>query len=79
MRPISPKLVPPPTFAAFLVSRAQVKSNFSSKEGSMRTEVLEESILVAKLSLFGGNSVRVSGIQGSGAAAATTSAEHQEG
>lgn len=79
MRPVSPKLVPPPTFAAFLVSRAQVKSNFSSKEGSMRMEVLEESILVAKLSLFGGDSVRVSRIQGSGAAAATTRAEHQEG
>ena len=62
-RPVSPKLVPPPTFPTFLVSRAQVKSklNFSSKEGSMRTEVLEESTLVAKLSLFGGDCVRVSG------------------
>ena len=80
MRPVSPKLVPQPTFPAFLVSRAQVKSNlnFSSKEGSMSTEALEESVLVAKLSLFGGDSVRVSGIQRSGAAAATTSAEHQD-
>lgn len=80
MIPVSPKLVPQPTFPAFLVSRAQVKSklNFSSKEGSMSAEVLEESVLVAKLSLFGGDSVRVSGIQRSGAAAATTSAEHQD-
>ena len=39
MRPVSPKLVPPPTFAAFLVSRAQVKSNFSSKEGGGRRKL----------------------------------------
>ena len=73
-RPVSPKLVPPPTFPTFLVSRAQVKSklNFSSKEGSMRTEVLEESILVAKLSLFGGDCVSLWNPR-SGAAAATTS------
>ena len=44
----------------------------------MRTDVLEESILATKVSLFGGDSVRVSGIQGSGAAAATTSAERQD-